>query len=67
MWIYDDWEELFTKEWEQAAKEAYESMSPAILGLSVEPMHSDSGLFEVFWFKIISTTILRFDMKKAGR
>ena len=66
MWIYDDWEELFTKEWEQAAREAYESMSPAVLGLSIEPMHSDSGIFEGFWFKIVFNYHPWFDMIKAG-
>ena len=65
MWIYDNWEELFTKEWEQAAREAYESMNPAILGLSIEPTHDTKGNFSGLILTVVFNYHPWFDMKKA--
>lgn len=68
MWIYDSWEKFFTKEWRTAAREAYESMTPALLGLSIESntTHWNKDGFGGFTLGFVFNYHSWFDMKKVG-
>lgn len=69
IWIYDTWEECFSKDWEEAAKEAYENITPMLLGLSVRPTFSypqDKKNTSGLEISLVVNKNSWFDMKKHG-
>ena len=68
-WIYDNWEEFFTEEWKQAAREAYKDMTPALLGLSIQPITRTTAAedgFGDFSLDLVFNYHSWFNMKKSG-